>query len=284
MSRSKRARHSIESALALKTRAGRGWGTVAAVALALQICGAVGTAAASEKRYGARLDWLVLKETLPSGHLFVHERGARLEGFLTVSRTVWGRSEITYRGARYGSLLRHQGDDPSRFTIPEGTEDTTGGQIGTRHSAALYTPIAASTRLEAGLVAAAGIDVWYRALSYYEIWQVPSGSLGLRLESRATARTVVGEVGIRRSTHSRVRTQTKKAPWNASRNTTLTLGDRSNLYGTVAVGLENGWKLALHYEEQLFGASPVYPLDSGVSIFQPRTTIRRVGIAGTLAF
>ena len=241
-------------------------------------------AAEAEKRVGVRVDWLELKETLPSGHKFVKESGPRVEGYLDYSAIVWGDSEITYRGAFYGTFTRHYGDDPTHLTIPNGMEDTWSGQIGTRHSVTLWVPIVNREMHQAGPTFAVGFDAWYRPLAYYEIWQIPSASLGIRVKSILENCPISFDVGVRRSINAKVRTETTHPPWNASSDTTLALGDRNNIYVSVAMSLKMGWIIGLHYEEQKYGASAVYPLSSGIGIFQPHTTIKQIGISGNYRF
>lgn len=235
-------------------------------------------------RYGARLDWMNLKETLPSGQNFVTENGPRLEAYVLKSTQLPADFKLTYTGSVYGSYVRHQGNDPSRTTIPSGTEDTYTQYLGTRHKLSVWRPLGKIDGVQFGPAAAVGVDVWYRRLSYYEIWQVPSASLGLQAKKGIAAGMLDVELGVRRSIDARIRTQTTKAPWNASGDTTLSLGDRNNVYMSAKLGMKNGWTGGVYYEEQKFGASPSYALTSTLGIFQPQTTIRMVGISADHRF
>lgn len=215
-------------------------------------------------------------EDLPTGERFVRERGVRLTGSLIRPLNGSRPFEFTYEGAVYGTLTRHQGWDPSRFTIPKGYENTPGGQLGTAHT--LRGSLALNAEdVTLKLIAAANIDAWYRPLAYYELWFVPSVSYGLRVESKTGKWSVI--LGARSVGGARQRTQTTHSPWNSNRNITT----RLHADTTPELGLD--WRLGVNrtlrvgYSEYRFHASNVTILNNGVGIYQPKSTQRTLTIS-----
>ena len=222
-----------------------------------------------QSRWHFQGDLVSLDETLPTGAQYVEERGLRLRADYMRALPAIGPLMLEYRGGLYASFVNHQATDPTRVTIPSGSENLNqAGQYGTRQ--ALRTTLGASPLRP---LAQIELDAWYRPLDYYEIWIVPSLRLGAILSSPALS----VELGVVRTIGPRVRTQTTVAPWHADRDTTLRLGESTQPFLSASFPLRSGAEVGVVFERYRFGASAATPLSSGIGIVQPETAIDSVG-------
>jgi hypothetical protein len=214
-------------------------------------------------------------EELADGSRFVRERGLRVTAALSLPVHVRGNLELRYEGEAYGTLVRHEGWDKAGFTIPDHYEDTVSGQIGMSHalvSSYLLSRSDVTVKATAGL----SLDTWYRALNYFEIWIVPTVRYGLTFGANDDRWSVF--LGATSIFDARQVTQTTKAPWNATGNTTISLPGETS----PALAWEYQWKprirLRAGYAEYRFQHSKIVRLNSGVGIAQPTSTSRLLSV------
>lgn len=214
-------------------------------------------------------------EELADGSRFVRERGLRVAAAVSLPVHARGNLELRYEGEAYGTLVRHEGWDPVGFTIPDHYEDTVSGQIGMSHAlVSCYTLSRSDVTVKA--TAALSLDTWYRTLNYFEIWIVPTVRYGLTFGAHDDRWSVF--LGATSVFAARQVTQTTKAPWNATDNTTIALPGETS----PALAWEYQWKprirLRAGYAEYRFQHSKVVVLDSGVGITQPTSTSRLLSV------